>query len=309
MSDHVISRRAATQLGLVTRRQLLTDGVSPSAIDHRVGTGRLRMVHAGVFAVGGVPDSADLRRLAACLVTEPPGVVSHRSAAAVHGVWGGPTPDEITVEREHAPRIPGVVVHRSRDLRVDHVNAFGPLPVTDPLRTLVDLGQVTSWVTVSSVLDRMLGKKLVTIADVRAALVLHGRRGRRGVGALRRAMELRGAADDLTESVLEATLLSVLRRHDVPEPALQVPVFVGGRWRRLDMGYPSLKIALEADGYEPHSTIVAHDDDRVRGNELLLAGWSVAHFTHHHVVHQPTYVVSTVMQLLRPHLPRLVLGK
>jgi len=309
MVDHVISRCAAEQIGLVTRRQLLVEGVSPSAIERRLRSGRLRVVQRGVFAVGGVPESPELRRLAACLVTDPGGVVSHRTAAALHGVWVGTTPDEVTFDREHAPHVPGAIVHRSRDLRAEHVTEIGGLPVTDPVRTLVDLGQVTSWVTVSEVLDRMIGKKLVTVDAVRAGLVLHGRRGRRGIGALRRSMEQRGAADDLTESVLEAALLSLLRLHDVPEPQLQVPVFVGGRWRRLDVGYPHWKVALEADGYEAHSSLAAHDDDRVRGNELLLAGWSVAHFSHHHVLHRPAYVVATVMRLLRPHLPPSVLGK
>ncbi len=47
-----IARLAGRQRGLVTRGQLLACGLSPGAIDWRVKTGRLHLVHPGVYAVG-----------------------------------------------------------------------------------------------------------------------------------------------------------------------------------------------------------------------------------------------------------------
>jgi len=300
MPDHesTIDALASRQFGVVTSAQLRSAGLAAWEIDGRVRNGRLVAVHAGVYRTSGAPISHEQQLLAACLLTEPCGAVSHRAALHLLGCWTGPTPVEVTFAREQAPRPGNVVVHRSRDLHVDHVATVRGLPCTVPVRALVDIGQVVSAPTVGQVLDRMLGKSLVTVDEVRAALVLYGRRGRRGVGPLRRAADDRGLADDLTESVLEAAMLSLLRRADLPLPEVQVPVFVGGRWRRLDMGYPDLKVAFELDGFAFHTDRKTFEDDRVRGNELALLGWQVHHFTHQQVLHTPAYVQSMVRRIL-----------
>ena len=64
-----LARRAASQSGLITRRQLLAIGFSDRVIQGRVGNGRLIALHRGVYLVAGVPLTDAVRLQAAILVT------------------------------------------------------------------------------------------------------------------------------------------------------------------------------------------------------------------------------------------------
>ena len=71
-------------------------------------------------------------------------------------------------------------------------------------------------------------------------------------------------------------MFDALRRFDVPLPVPQHVVSSStGRRRRIDHCYPDLCVALEAKGYEYHGHRERFDDDALRGNELLLAGFRV----------------------------------
>jgi hypothetical protein len=78
----VIDGLGATQLGLVTRAQLLDAGITRETIAARVRARRLRLVHRGVYQVGPValPRS---RELAAVLACGPGSVLSYVTAGAL----------------------------------------------------------------------------------------------------------------------------------------------------------------------------------------------------------------------------------
>jgi very-short-patch-repair endonuclease len=88
------------------------------------------------------------------------------------------------------------------------------------------------------------------------------------------------------------------RDHDLPVPQSQVRVKLAGRWRRLDFAYPERKIVIEIDGYESHTTWDGFEDDRVRQNALVAAGWIVLRFTRAQLLRQPGVVASTLRGLL-----------
>jgi very-short-patch-repair endonuclease len=56
-------------------------------------------------------------------------------------------------------------------------------------------------------------------------------------------------------------------------------VQVGGRRRYLDLAWPDVKVAVEFDGFVPHSTRRVFDDDRARQNDLVAARWTVFRIT------------------------------
>ena len=74
-------------------------------------------------------------------------------------------------------------------------------------------------------------------------------------------------------------MFDALHRFGIRPPLAQHGVTVGGRRRRIDHCYPDLRVALEAKGYEYHGQRARFDDDALRGNELLLAGYRVLTFT------------------------------
>lgn len=45
------------------------------------------------------------------------------------------------------------------------------------------------------------------------------------------------------------------------------------------MAWPSVKLAVEADGRETHDAPAVLYHDRVRANDLELAGWTILRFT------------------------------
>jgi hypothetical protein len=77
---------ARLQDGVITRTQVLAVGLSSSAIDRRLRSGRWRRVYAGVYATftGPMPRSAML--WAAVLQAGPGATLSHQTAAEMAGL-------------------------------------------------------------------------------------------------------------------------------------------------------------------------------------------------------------------------------
>jgi very-short-patch-repair endonuclease len=297
--DRKVAMIASHQHGLVSRDQVLGLRGTPDMIRHRVRIGRWRAVHQTVYAMAGVPETEEYSLMAACLASGDGAAVSHRSAVEVWSQRPVQPPGEITAPRETGRFSGPVTIHRSRDLAPEHVTRHARLPVTTPARTLVDLGQVAPVWEVSRTLESFLTRKLVTVAIVRAAVVVHGRHGRRGVGVLRRVLDVRGLGDMPAESVLEAALANLCRDAGLPMPQFQYELDVGGRRRRIDFAYPDRKLAIEVDGYEFHSSKPQFEADRLRSNELTFAGWHVLRFTWDQVIHRPNYVVATIQRVWR----------
>src|SRR3954470_15069542 len=85
-SDHLLSRIAARQHGVVTAAQLERVGIDKDRVTRRVKAGRLHRLHRGVYAVGHTRLSFEGRCMAAVLALGDGAAVSHRSAAAVWGM-------------------------------------------------------------------------------------------------------------------------------------------------------------------------------------------------------------------------------
>jgi hypothetical protein len=82
--DLALAELAGRQWGVVSLAQLRVLGIARSGVTRR-GTGRLRRVYRGVYAVGGAVLPREGRWLAAVMACGPRAVLSHVSAA-VH--WG-----------------------------------------------------------------------------------------------------------------------------------------------------------------------------------------------------------------------------
>ena len=300
--DRRLLALARAQLGLVTRSQLLDAGVSRSSVDLWLRTGVLHRVHEGVYRHGAAPDAPHQDALAAVLACGPGSAASHRLALEL---WGVPLKDrapvEVTVVRESAPRPAGVVVHRSRDLHPDHTTPWRGLPVTTPARSLVDAGQVLRRWEVESALEQLLRLGRVTLDQVAAALVLHARRGRPGIGALRRVLAERALEERPADSVLETAFARLCRDAGLPTPQLHPEVVVDGVALHPDFGFDGTPVLVELDGYEHHGSREAFEGDRRRDQALTAAGRTVLRFTWRQVVHQPHTVVATLLRVLAPY--------
>jgi len=85
-----IYRVAELQNGHVTRRQLLTIGLGRSGIQHLIDEGLLVRAHAGVYSIAYRRRRPLERAHAAVLACGAGSVLSHASAAALHGLCPWP---------------------------------------------------------------------------------------------------------------------------------------------------------------------------------------------------------------------------
>ena len=280
VKEDKVAKIAADQHGLVTWEQALGAGIHRRSIDNCLARCRWQPVHEGVYRIAGAPRTWEQDLLAACLAVGGQVAVSHRAAATLAGIL--PTQFygvELTVVYARNPAPRDVVVHRLRDLTDRWIVEQDGIPVTSVARTLVDLGAVAPFGVVARALDRAVGRKLVTLAEVRRALGAVARKGRRGVGTMRTLLDERGVGAD-PAGVLEARMAALLRAHGLPPADSEYEVcdergqFLG----RVDFAYPEIKLAVEVDGYESHVALDAFRRDRARQNDLVEAGWTVLRF-------------------------------
>ena len=285
---------AERQYGVVSRRQLFELGLGSDEVWHRVRTGRLHPLHAGVYAVGHRLLPQGGRYIAAALAYEG-AVLSHRSAAALLGLTqGAPGAAEVTVRRAGGRRVRGIRLHVTRSLHSTEVIVEDRIPCTSPARTLVDLAAVLDRRRLRRALERSVELRILDGRAMDAAL---GRsNGRRGVGVLRALLAALQGDPAPTRSELERLFLDLVRAAGLPIPV--VNAHVGGY--QVDFHWPAAHLVVETDGRETHATPHQFEEDRRRDLELALAGWRVVRITWRQVTREPQTVVALLRSLLAP---------
>ena len=149
MIQRTLAAIAQRQLGLITHDQA-TQLVTYRTIERLLDRGQWEQVHRGVYRIAGYPVTYEQRVLAACQGAGADAVASHRSAAQIWGLLDEePSVVEIAVPRPVQHRLGNVIVHRSTDLERADTTVRHGIPVTDPMRTLVDLAAVAPVGTVA----------------------------------------------------------------------------------------------------------------------------------------------------------------
>jgi len=277
-ADIVAAARA--QHGLITREQAMALGLTARAIRTRVDRGSWSRIRPGVYAVGATRPTWEQAVAAACLAAGDGAYASHRTAARLWGLVPRSGPIELLTHNSRRLLLPGVTGHRSLliDER-DHTIVHG-IPTTSIERTILDLAGAGDHLVMGRWIDAGIRDGSLTIERL---VELCGRLGGPGRGIPRSvlaALALRQPGYDPGRSALESRALAALALAGLPSPVRQFPVTrPDGRKAFIDMAYPEAPLAIELDGYETHGTRQAFEDDRLRGNELVLLGWPVLHFT------------------------------
>lgn len=267
--DEAIARLAAVQLGVVSRQQLLTLGLSARMIDHRLALGRLRRVHRGVYAVGHDALAFEGRVLAALLATAPNSVASHKTAAKLAGAdvsTNGPI--HVTTRASRRPH-PGIALHRG-SLPADEITLIDEIPTTTPARTFLDLSGTER----ASVLRRLAkdaeADGRVSFDALAAILARYPRRrGRRNLAALVQGIHSRAGR---TRSELEDRFTEFLAGRGLPAPERNVKMKLPGGVIEVDCLWREAAVVLELDGRSTHARAMAFEDDRTRDRALLASG-------------------------------------
>ena len=253
-----------------------------ASVDHRIRNGRLRRLHHGVYAVGH--EAIQLRgRLAAGLLVAGPGAaLSQRTAAGLLRLL--PLPPhlvEITTTKTRPRDRQGLVFHRATTLQAHWRH---DLPVTTPMRTLLDLAATRPRLEVERACSEALVLKLVTETQ------LEQQEGRGA--ALLRQLASDGVAP--TRSELERRFLRAVSRAGLPRPRINELL---GR-HRVDFHWPGERLVVEVDGWRFHGHRLAFERDRTRDVELQLLGYTVVRFTWRRLRDEPAAVAARVAALL-----------
>jgi predicted transcriptional regulator of viral defense system len=294
----LIGRCAERQHNLVSLVQLQFFGLSPSGVRQRVAIGRLTRIHRGVYAVGHGRLTPQGHWMAAVLAYGPKAVLSHRSAAALHGI----RPDnraktDVTLPSPSARSRPGIEVHRSTTLEPKDLTTIDGIPCTSLARTLLDLADVVDRRAVEKAINQA---EVLRIFDLRAVdEVLSRAAGRRGAAVLKHVLaEYDGPT--LTKRELEERFLKLCRAVSLPRPEVNEWITVDdGIAYQVDFLWRPERLAVETDGWGSHGTRQAFENDRRRDRRLRLAGWEVVRFTWRDVEREADEVTTTLARLWR----------
>ena len=268
--------------------------MSRSAISRRARDGLWERQLPGVYRVVGAPISERQVAMGAALWAGEGAVVSHGTAGVLWGIDGVRGPKtEVWVPAPRNRKHDLVVVHRGT--RVDRTDRalLGPIPITTPVRTLIDVAGRLEDDRLLAAMESAFRQGLATPERLAARLAALRSSGRPGSGRLEQLLEHRGDGRPL-ESALEGKVWLLLSRSRVPRPARQHWVATAGGRYRLDFAWPDRKLGLECDGWEAHGDRVAFGKDRERLSEMVALGWRVLLVTWDVGTRQPQRVMRWV---------------
>ena len=293
-----LAELAKRQHGVVSIRQLKARlGYSSGAVSKMVGRGVLHRLFRGVYAVGHTDLSPLGWCLGAVLTCGPGALLSHHSAAWLWGLSkSGPRPFHVTAPSPRAARTePGrgrIALHRARGLTPADTAFEEQIPLTAVPRTLLDMAAVLPPRRLRRMLERAEELRLFDLEPVES--VLARTKGHAGNGRLRRAIAIY-QPPRFTRSTFEREFVAAVELAGLPRPRTG---WVEGGYE-LDVYWPEHRFAVELDVFETHGTRAAFERDRVRDENLKLAGIDLIRVTAPRFEREPHHVIKRLSQLLR----------
>lgn len=255
------------QGGVATTAQLLAV-LTRSQLDTRIGSGQLVKVWPGVYS-RSEPDTlirlrgVDLRagqQVPICLGT----------AAAAYGFDTEDVADLhiLNPDGHQLRNSDGLFVHRRDGAPITEVD--GRLATT-PAWTAVEVARSLRRPRALATLDAALRSGTCDVRQLRAAVSRQS--GRRGIVMMR---ELIPFARPEAESPMESEARLVMIDGGVPPDALQYEIVDrNGQTWRVDFAWPDLRVAVEYDGFDWHSSQESFRRDRQKRAALQEVGWVV----------------------------------
>lgn len=270
-------------------------------VRHRLTNGRWAKVAGRGLALPSLRWTPFQLAMAAGL-TLPKAVISHWTAAALHGfpvpTSAVPTEAQVIVGIQRRT-VWGIRSHLLR-LGVDDVET-GPagLRITSPRRTALDCMagcrfdlalNLWAWVSTRAVMDR---QELSTAIRTRDRW--HGTPQLRRIHDLTQRGALSGAEYCCHELLTRAGLTGWTANLPIEDDAGIIAVG--------DIVFASKRLVIEIDGFRAHSSPTAFVNDRRRQNRLIAAGYIVLRFTWDDLRDRPGAVIAEIRSALhRPHV-------
>jgi hypothetical protein len=277
-TDANIARLAWRAHGVVTRKHLLREAITPKAIESRLNKGSLIVEYPGVYRVGHRAPSVVATYMAAVLACGEGALLMGAAAAHLYGlIKGEPPAPAVWTKTER--RIEGIETHRARTER--RGTEWRGIPVTTVPATLVDVAP-------SMPVDDLA--RACHEAQVRHHVNPNAFPAR--IPKKLRAI-LRGDIP-VTLSELERRFLETLQAERLPLPITNRPAGT----KRVDCRWPAHSLTVELDSYRYHHTRHAWEQDRRREREAHARGDDHRRYTYSDVFENPQQMLEELRDLL-----------
>jgi very-short-patch-repair endonuclease len=268
---------ARRQHGVFSLTQAIAAGFPRSTIAGLLDRGTWEAVVPRVYrSTAARPIDWRQTTMAATLLTG--GVAAGRSAAALFDLVPAPSLPELIARRPSSAGLVAVV-HTTTDLPGTDCTTVDGIPSTNPVRTLIDLAGLIPRDVFEDVLDTAIVQRRARHERLAARARELWTPRRKGCAVVLALLDQRSPGLARAANLWEAKAARVVRHLGMPEPEHNHRVRVGGRVRYLDLAWPDEKVAVEFDGFVPHSTRRVFDDDRSRQNDLVDDDWDVFRVT------------------------------
>jgi very-short-patch-repair endonuclease len=282
---------AERQHGVIAHWQLLRLGFGASAIQRLVASARLHAIHRGVYAVGHASIGANGRFMAAALAGGETAAVSHRSAAALHGILDDRRAviDVVTATKRRARS--GLRFHRSA-LSADERTDIDNIPATSLARTLLDIAEVLPRRKLVYALEKAEQLGSFDLVAIEACVARNS--GRRGIRPLREAIRDVAPEAEYAHEGLERLFLAFCQHHELQQPAMNAVV----EGLTVDALWAKQRVIVELDSWAHHRSNRAFEEDRQRDTILTLAGYRVLRVTDRSLRQRPAQLAALLRSLL-----------
>lgn len=267
---------------LIQRRSLGRADTHTLVSAHKAG--RVVRLLPGVYCVTECAADFTLRVRAVAL-WQADAVVTKRAAARIT-FWPSLPVTRVDVARcQRPPRSCGYGFEE-RTIDPDHVVVRGPVRLTAPALTAIDLIDDLG----PDAIDVCLRSRAARLEDLWAAFEAHSFRA--GNADRRRALV---DSRDSPWSAAERLSHRILREAGLKGWVTNHQVVVAGSTYFIDIAFRGVRLAVEIDGRLHESDPSIFENDRVRQNALVRAGWTVLRFTYAMLAQRPEYVVATIV--------------
>jgi hypothetical protein len=288
-----IQALAEAQHSVVSARQMRSCGASRTWIARRAEEGFIVREGPSVYRMAGVRRSFPTRAMGAVLSVRGTALVSHRSAAYLHGFERvhEPLSVDITVPRHRRPQARmGIRIHESSALEFAAPCLRDGIPLTGVARTILDCAPMFDEPV--RLLDDALRRRIVTWDELWGCYLSHNATGRNL--APFKAILLERDGNTPPGGVFAQRMADLLIGAGLPAPVFEHRVVVDGHVYYLDLAWPERMVAVECNDAGSHATPKAFRRDPMKRNRCERAGWSYMEFTWWDMVDDPADVIALV---------------
>jgi very-short-patch-repair endonuclease len=172
-----------------------------------------------------------------------------------------------------------VRIHRPRALEPQDTTMHRSIPITTPLRTIIDLARTLKGRPLEQPLDRAEQRGLLDFKE------LQHRPIPRSLQAV-----LSRYTVTVTRSELEERFLRLCDDHGIRRPETNARI----EGHEVDFVWREKRLIVEVDGYAYHRSPSAFETDRERDVTLAIAGWKVLRFTWAQITRRPAWVARAL---------------